>query len=183
VRNKRRELFLLDYNGLMEPTEVTSGQTIRTATMMCSTVPAPSPNPSCVARLPARSARPTQGRAPATITYPSGRVVTASNDDAGRPIGVTSTTQHLRNVASGLGVGYAAHGDIRNVTLGAGTNAVAQTRTYDGKLEPLTITVPFNSQNQYTGASYDNAGNMKSAAAAHWSAARAAPLRDRCRAS
>ncbi len=30
----------------------------------------------------------------------------------------------------------------------------------------VTSTVPFNSQNQYTGASYDNAGNMKSVSAA-----------------
>jgi RHS repeat-associated protein len=85
---------------------------------------------------------------PATITYPSGRVVTTSYDDAGRPIGVSSATNTYATVASGLGNGYAAHGDIRNVTLGHGTNAVTQTRSYDGKLEPLTITAKQNSTQQ-----------------------------------
>jgi len=100
---------------------------------------------------------------PDTIKYPSGRVVTTSYDDAGRPIGVTSATNTYAAVASGFGNGYAAHGDIRNVTLGTGTNAVTQTRTYDGKLEPLTIKATQNNTQQlYLAMTYLANGNVSS---------------------
>jgi RHS repeat-associated protein len=78
---------------------------------------------------------------PATITYPSGKVVTTAYDDAGRPVKVSSPTTTYATVNSG---GYAAHGEVRNVTFGSGNTAIAENQMFTGELQPSTTTATQN---------------------------------------
>jgi uncharacterized protein RhaS with RHS repeats len=66
-----------------------------------------------------------------TIQYPSGRVVTTSYDDAGRPLQLAAGT---KNYASAIG--YAPHGAPVSLTLG---NALVETTAYNCRLQALTM--------------------------------------------
>ncbi|MBI3679714.1 MAG: RHS repeat protein [Acidobacteria bacterium] len=71
-----------------------------------------------------------------TLTYPSGRVVTTSYDDAGRPVQMTG----LRAGASTTyvsGAQYAAHGALMLLQLG---NGVTESTGYNNRLQMQTRT-------------------------------------------
>jgi hypothetical protein len=88
------------------------------------------------------------------ITYPTGRVVTNSYDGAGRLSGVSGYAS---------GIQHAPYGVVNQMTL---NNGVAESRTYNGRLQPWTITATKDSNtllsltNGYGGT--NNNGNVLS---------------------
>jgi RHS repeat-associated protein len=96
-----------------------------------------------------------------SIGYPSGRVVTYSFDDAGRPLTATGTlaAQTTSYVTSAA---YLPFGPMKSMTLGNGT---IETRTYNARYSPLTSSVTAGAATiaQYTYTT-DPAGNITSIA-------------------
>ena len=90
-----------------------------------------------------------------TMRYPSGRVVTTSYDDAGRPLQLAAGT---KNYASAIS--YAPHGAPVSVTLG---NNLVETTGYNPRLQALTMNLGsvWGITNDY-GTSNNNNGNLMS---------------------
>jgi len=81
----------------------------------------------------------TAGMALATQTYPSGRTVTTSYDDAGRVKSVKGQSGWIaRDYAGNPGnpIQYASHGAIESMAMG---NGIVETRTYNSRLQPTAI--------------------------------------------
>ncbi len=70
------------------------------------------------------------------MQYPSGSAVSYAHDDAGRVTTVKKGEQ-TSSVKYAEGVSYAPHGAMTAMTLG---NGMAESRSYNGRLQPVTIT-------------------------------------------
>jgi RHS repeat-associated protein len=92
-----------------------------------------------------------------SIGYPSGRIVTYTFDDAGRPLTATGTIAG-QNTSYVTAASYLPFGPITSVTVGNGT---AETRTYNSRYLPLTSSLTSGvttiAQYAYTN---DPAGNI-----------------------
>jgi RHS repeat-associated protein len=94
-----------------------------------------------------------------SVTYPSGRTVTYSFDNAGRVNALSGVyQQNTTPYTSGVNlIGYAPHGAIASVSLGSG---VTETTSFNAKLQPITIQAGNLLTLSYGFSSTQNNGNV-----------------------